>query len=195
MSHNIAYQKMKLANSQIRIGIAKNNIDFDSSRWNLIGRIVQIFRNFFWNNYFLKKISGNCDFIGLNFYTHKHFGYKFYEDKSDLGWPIYPKAIYHVLKELKQYNKPIYITENGIADAGDTKRAKYIRNHLYWVGRAIQDGIDVGGYFYWSLIDNYEWEHGFGPRFGLVEINYETLERKIRPSAYEYKKICESHSL
>jgi len=100
-----------------------------------------------------------------------------------------------VLMELKQYRKPVYITENGIADTKDAKRAKFIRDHLYWVNRAINDKIDVRGYFYWSLLDNFEWERGFGPRFGLVEINFKTMERKIRPSAYEYKKICETNSV
>ncbi|MEX2053295.1 MAG: family 1 glycosylhydrolase, partial [Candidatus Paceibacterota bacterium] len=114
---------------------------------------------------------------------------------SDLGWEIYPKGLYRVLLELKKYNKPIYITENGLADAKDEKRTKFIKDHLYWINRAIQDGIDVRGYLHWSLLDNYEWADGYWPRFGLVEVDYETLERKIRPSAYEYKKIIEANSI
>jgi len=57
------------------------------------------------------------------------------------------------------------------------------------------NGVDVRGYFYWSLLDNYEWADGFKPRFGLVEVNYKTMKRKIRPSAYEYAKICKANSL
>ncbi|MBI2670158.1 MAG: glycoside hydrolase family 1 protein [Candidatus Yanofskybacteria bacterium] len=195
MSHNIVYGKIKLSDPNILIGIAKNNMDFDSSRFNFAGRLIQIFLRLFWNHYFLKKISRQQDFIGLNFYFHKHFGYKIYEKKSDMGWAIYPPAIHHVLMELKKYRKPIYIAENGIADAVDSKRAKFIKDHLYWVHRAIHDGIDVRGYFYWSLLDNFEWDKGFEPRFGLVEMNYETMERGIRSSAYEYKKICETNML
>jgi beta-glucosidase len=194
-SHLTSYNIIKKINPNLKVGIAKNNFDFDSTKFNLLGRTIQPIRKLFWNHYFLKKISRQQDFIGLNFYFHKHFGYKFYEQKSDMGWPIYPRAIHHVLMELKKYQKPIYITENGIADAADTKRAKFIKDHLYWVHRAIHDGADVRGYFYWSLLDNFEWAHGFSKRFGLVEIDYGTLERKIRPSAYEYKKICQTNSL
>ncbi len=149
----------------------------------------------FQNHRFLRKIEGRQDFIGLNYYFHKKFGDKKRYEKSDLGWDIYPKGIYNVLMGLKRYRKPIYITENGIADAKDTKRAKFIKNHLYWVSRAINDNINVRGYFYWSLLDNFEWADGFEPKFGLVEVDYKTMERRIRPSAYEYKKICDSNSL
>ena len=89
----------------------------------------------------------------------------------------------------KKYNKPIYITENGLADAKDEKRTKFIKEHLFWTQKAIQEGVDVRGYFHWSLLDNFEWDKGFWPRFGLVEMDYRTLQRKIRPSAREYKKI------
>jgi beta-glucosidase/6-phospho-beta-glucosidase/beta-galactosidase len=87
----------------------------------------------------------------------------------------------------------VYITENGLADAGDIQRKKYIVDHLAQVHRAIQSGVDVRGYFYWSLLDNYEWAEGFTKRFGLIEIDFVTQERKIRPSAIAYKEICETN--
>jgi beta-glucosidase len=90
---------------------------------------------------------------------------------------------------------PIYITENGLADAKDKLRKDFIKNHLYWIHRAISEGIDVRGYFHWSLIDNFEWAKGFEPRFGLVEIDYKTLERKPRPSAFYYAEICKENQL
>ncbi len=99
------------------------------------------------------------------------------------------------MKKLKKYNKPIYITENGLADAQDKKREKFIKDHLYWIHQAIKDNVNVKGYLYWSLLDNFEWDKGFKPRFGLVEINYDTMERKIRPSAYKYAKICKNNEL
>lgn len=143
----------------------------------------------------MQKIANHQDFIGLNFYTHKHFGYKFYEQKSDLGWPIFPQGINHILLELKKYNKPIYITENGLADNQDKYREQFIKESLKWVHKAIESGIDVKGYMHWSLLDNFEWDKGFWPRFGLIEIDYKTLERKIRPSALEYAKICKENAL
>ena len=106
---------------------------------------------------------------------------------SDLNWGIYPQGIYNILKDLKKYNKPIYITENGLADADDSERIKFIKDHLSWINKAMDEGVDVRGYFYWSLMDNFEWDKGFWPRFGLVEIDYKTFERKPRPSYYWYR--------
>jgi len=196
--HNLikAYRKIfetiKKIQPNSQIGIAKNNIYFE-------GWLSPIIR-WWWNFYFLNCIKTHQDFIGLNYYFHNRIkGLKFNQNKneetSDLGWEIYPKGIYYVLRELKKYQKPIYITQNGLADAKDEKREKFIKEHLYWIHKAIQEGVDIRGYFYWSLLDNFEWDKGFWPRFGLVEIDYQTLERKIRPSAQEYAKICKNNEL
>jgi len=118
------------------------------------------------------------------------------------------------LHDLKKFNLPIYITENGIADAKDEKRANFISDHLVSVWRALhppsprlrgdelrsldevaQEGVDVKGYFYWSLLDNFEWAWGFGPRFGLIEVDYETMKRTIRSSAQIYARIAEKNTL
>ena len=112
-----------------------------------------------------------------------------------MGWEIYPKGIYHRLIELKKFKKPIYVTENGIADSKDELRDKFIKEHIRWVWQAIHDGADVRGYMYWSLLDNFEWAKGFKPRFGLVEVDFETFARKIRPSALEYAKISRDNRL
>jgi beta-glucosidase len=96
---------------------------------------------------------------------------------------------------LKRFKKPIFITENGLADATDQRRAKFIRDHLRSVWRAIQDGADVRGYLYWSLLDNFEWARGYAPRFGLVAVDYATQKRTIRPSALEYAKIISENGL
>ena len=194
MSHNISYKKIKSIQPDGLIGIATQNLSFESN-WNPLNYLWAKFLIWLQNHRFLDKIAENQDFIGSNYYFHKKFGGRGGYEKSDMGWDIYPKGIYNVLMELKQYHKPVYVTENGIADAKDKKRAKFIKDHLYWVKRAIRDNVDVGGYFYWSLLDNFEWADGFGPRFGLVEVDFKTMERKIRPSASEYKKICESNSL
>lgn len=196
VSHNIAYRKIKTANSTLQIGIAKNNINFEPN-WDPFNRLLSSFMNWFWNRRFLDKISKSQDFIGLNYYFHKKFGFgdRAAREKSDMGWDICPRGIYSLLTELGRYRKPVYVTENGIADAKDAKRAKFIKDHLLWVKRAIDDKINVRGYFYWSLLDNFEWADGFKPRFGLVEVDFKTMERKIRPSAYEYARICKANSL
>ena len=184
-AHNKSYKVIKEINAQTQVGISKHNIYFENIP----------FANSFWNEYFLDKIKNHQDFIGLNYYFHARlFGNK-NEQISDLGWEIYPEGIYHVLKSLKKYNKPIYITENGLADAKDEKRAEFIKEHLKWMHKAIGEGVDVRGYFYWSLLDNFEWDKGFWPRFGLVEIDYKTMARKIRNSALEYADICKNNAL
>jgi beta-glucosidase len=109
--------------------------------------------------------------------------------RSDMGWVLYPEGIYHLLLDLRKYKKPIYITENGIADALDSRRPKFLRDTLQWVSKAIDKGADVKGYFHWSLTDNYEWAEGFGPRFGLVEIDYTNQKRTIRKSAEVLKEV------
>ena len=158
------------------------------------------------NKYFLYRTT--FDFIGINYYFGGNWQFDpnapndFYASKigtnlptSDMGWEIQSEGLYHVLMELKKYNKPVYITENGIADAEDLQRKDFIRNHLKAVHRAIVDGIDIQGYLYWSLMDNFEWCHGYGPRFGLFEMDYNTQKRKARESAMWYAKVCKSNSL
>ena len=114
-----------------------------------------------------------------------------------MGWKISPEGIFNVLIGLKKYHLPIYITENGIADANDEKRPDFIREHIEWISKAIEEGVDVRGYFYWSFLDNFEFPEvrGFWPRFGLVEIDYKTLERKPRKSFYVYKDIIKNANI
>jgi beta-glucosidase len=184
-AHQLAYRSLHLIDLDCQVGIAKHDIHFENIP----------LADYFWNDYFRDKIKEQQDFIGLNYYSYRSFPKKRNLPVSDLGGQIYPEGICHILRDAKRYNKPIYITENGLADAKDEKRAKFIRDHLCWVYKAIQEGVDVRGYFYWSLIDNFEWDKGFWPRFGLVEVDYKTLERKIRPSAYEYARICKENTI
>ena len=96
---------------------------------------------------------------------------------------------------LKQFDKPIYITESGLADAKDTLRASYIKGYLLEVQRAIEDGALVYGYMYWSLLDNYEWNFSFDKRFGLVEVDFVTQKRTIRNSARMYADIIKKNAV
>ncbi len=149
------------------------------------------------------------DFIGLNYYTRDFIRFKsllgvdFIGEICDkehhrhqikelnmMGWEVYPEGLYHVLKQLKRYRLPIIISENGIATEDDRQRARFIENHLTSVRRAKAEGIPVAGYLHWSLLDNFEWAHGFSPRFGLVEVDHQTLKRKIRSSAQVLTNIC-----
>lgn len=191
-AHKTAFNIIKSYSPEAQVGIAENNIYFEG--W------AKSLAHWWINHQFFNLVGRRLDFIGLNYYFHSKIkGFRLDQNDnkkiSDMGWEVYPKGIYHVLKELKKYKKPIYITENGIADAKDNEREKFILDHLVSVHKVLNEGIDIRGYFYWSLLDNFEWDKGFWPRFGLVEVDYKTLERKIRPSALAYAKICKENKL
>ncbi len=112
-----------------------------------------------------------------------------------MDWNFAPEKIFEAYMMLKRYNKPVILCEAGLADADDSDRAEYITKQVEATWRAMQAGVPVLGHIYWSLFDNYEWALGFEKRFGLIEIDYSTLERKIRPSAYVYKKIIDENGL
>lgn len=193
-AHCKAYEAIKEANPLLEVGIAKHNIYFSSNK-NPLNIMLAALSRWFWNRRFIHLIRNHQDFIGLNYYFYKRYGGNGQLPKSDMGWDIFPEGLYHCLKELSRYKKPLYITENGLADAEDTQRAKFISDSLKNVQRAISEGLDVKGYFHWSLLDNYEWMHGFTQRFGLISVEYDTLERTIRPSAYTYKSIIENNAV
>lgn len=206
-AHRKIYQVFHSLDKEVQLGIAKNNIYLKPFKEKIPDKISAKIYWYFWNNYFLNQIKKYQDFIGLNYYFAKqvHFEKNKWEffpinpkEKrkfSDLGWEIYPPGIYYVLKDLIKYKKPIYITENGLADKKDILRKEFIQNHLFWIKKAIDEGVDVRGYLYWSLLDNLEWDAGFEPRFGLVEVDYKTLKRKIRNSAFYFAEIAKNNYL
>ncbi|RJQ14633.1 glycoside hydrolase family 1 protein [Candidatus Parcubacteria bacterium] len=204
LAHNQASKSIKLFNPKAKIGIAANLIDFQPRhRWNPIDRLISFLTDYFWNRLFLDRITKNTDFIGVNYYFHHHVhtapfifgkshsGHEF----SDMGWGIHPEGLYFVLKKACHYGKPLFVTENGIADAKDEKRVNFILGHLRYVYQAIQEGVDVRGYFYWSLMDNFEWADGFWPRFGLLEVDYKTMKRIFRPSSKVFSEICKRNGI
>jgi beta-glucosidase/6-phospho-beta-glucosidase/beta-galactosidase len=115
--------------------------------------------------------------------------------KTEYGWEIYPKGLYRVLKRVGRLGKPVIVTENGIADADDDQRTRYLVAHLRQAHHALRDGVDLRGYIHWSLLDNYEWSEGFTRRFGLAEVDLVTQRRTLRPSAYVYREIARTNSV
>jgi len=215
-AYQTAYQAIHTQYPKAQVSIAKHTNYFEPDRkWCLLEQLIAGIFHYFWNHWFLKRIKNQVDYIGLDYYHHFRIVFYPYMQKiepvagvkmlfiknlnekvSDMGWEIYPQGIYYVLKYLSKFQKPIYITENGLADAKDEKRKDFIKDHLYWIHKAIESGIDIRGYFHWSLMDNFEWaKKGFEPRFGLIEIDYKTMERRPRPSAYYYAEICRSNCL
>ena len=197
--HREAYRAIKAIDPSAQVGVAKNNIWFEAYRNRLPNLAIKAVMDWWWNDRFLRKIDKYQDFIGLNHYLHSRINYGLNKNQnqriSDLGWELCPESIDHVLRDLKKYQKPVFITESGLADHQDINRAWFIKEVLKNVHRAIAEGVDVRGYLHWSLIDNFEWDRGFWPRFGLIEVDYQTQKRTIRKSALEYAKVAKNNCL
>jgi len=140
-------------------------------------------------------LAGSLDYLGVNYYTRDLIVGRLdrahpYDvaaapdrPRSDLGWEIYPEGLYRLLVRYARRGWPLFVTENGVADGRDVARADFLRAHLYAVDRARADGVDVIGYLHWSLIDNFEWSHGFRGRFGLFKIDFGDPVLTRRPTA------------
>ena len=115
---------------------------------------------------------------------------------SDMGWEVYPEGLEKVLVALKErYDLPMMVTENGVADATDRLRPYFLVSHLHAVERALEEGVNLLGYLHWSIVDNYEWAHGYSKRFGLAEVDFETKQITPRPSAYIFREIVSKKTL
>lgn len=158
----------------------------------------------------LAAITQPLDFIGLNYYTRsiaqapvsadeQRRGYRFVPpdpqrpDLTHIGWEVYPQGFERVVRKLlAQWPlPPIWITENGAADntpvvnavCDDRVRLGYLQSHLGQLSRMVASGIDIRGYYVWSLLDNFEWAHGYSQRFGIVHVDYATQTRTPKQSA------------
>jgi len=152
-------------------------------------------------SYTVPKQKKRMDFIGLNYYSRPVIKNQWSitypvipscypgEIMTDMPFAIYAEGLYNAIKDTASLNIPMYITENGIADKIDDRRELFIKQYLYAVSKAIQEGYDVRGYFYWSLLDNFEWNMGYEQKFGLYEVNLDTLERTLRKGANYYHNV------
>jgi beta-glucosidase len=114
---------------------------------------------------------------------------------SDMGWSTNPIWMRSVLNELRSLGKPVYVTENGLASNDDEWRRRYLKEILSNVQLAIEDGVDVRGYFHWTNMDNFEWARGYAARFGLIDVDRKTLERTIKPSGRLYARIAQANAV
>jgi len=167
----------------------------------------------------MKLIAKEIDFLGINYYTRavtkynsnnkiipisniKPEGSKY----TDMGWEVYPQGLYDLLIEIKEKygDLPLYITENGAAFKDelndgrikDNERIEYLKKHFKAAHKAIENGVNLQGYYVWSLMDNFEWAYGYDKRFGLVYIDYDnSQERFLKDSAKWYKKVIKNNGL
>jgi beta-glucosidase len=193
-AHNAAYRAIKIASPTTEVSVVKHVIVF-AANWNPLNKIKAAIANYVWTTVFMNRVKNDTDSIGLNYYFYTQFGETRTWKKTDMDWNFAPGHIYDALMRLARYQKPLFVSEAGLADHDDSDRAEYITKQVSGVWQAIQDGVDVRGHMYWSLMDNYEWALGFEKQFGLIEINYQTQERTIRPSAYVYKEIIENNGI
>ncbi|MFC1922574.1 GH1 family beta-glucosidase [Chloroflexota bacterium] len=167
----------------------------------------------------LESIAAPIDYLGMNYYTRNVVRSDDISEEeneprtvfvnpnpTEMGWEVYPDGLYEILGRIHfDYNFPkLYITENGAAypdqvkgagQVDDPLRIAYYQGHLKSVSRAIAMGVPVQGYFAWSLMDNFEWAHGYSKRFGLIYVDYETQDRILKSSAKWYRNVIEANQV
>lgn len=194
VAHVRAYAAIKEINPNLQVSVVKH-VHFFTADDSFLHKLRARLMTYFQTIRFLNRVKNSLDSIGLNYYRHTKYGDNQDYLHTDMDWKVYPSGIYGALMVLKRYKLPVYVSEAGIADEDDDLRAQYITVQVLGVHKAIEDGVDVRGHMYWSLMDNYEWALGTTKRFGLIAIDYDTLHRKIRPSAHIYKKIIQNNSV
>ena len=195
--HRSAYTVLRRV-SKKPIGIAKSMIAYlPTPHASLFVRALQGIRSFFWNrSFFLGHLRWH-DFIGINYYITSFAGTKRGippAEQDDMGWECRPEGLVSCIASSARMRKPIYITENGIATEDDGQRIRYLDAHIASIRTCMERRLPIFGYFYWSLIDNYEWDKGFTKRFGLLAFHPETYERIPKPSLAHYGHLVQSFS-
>lgn len=210
LAHKKAYYVIHKHVTNAMVGIAHNAASFSHLHQRSLREAIAVWGYDVGSNHLFFYLTGRDthDFIGLNYYFNKYISFngeskipgtlditRTRKDATDMGWEVYPDGMFSVIMDFSDYHKPVYITENGLASTNDDRRARFLISYLKEVYHAIQLGVEVRGYFHWSLMDNFEWADGFGPRFGLIEIDYKTLKRTPRPSSYLYAEIAENNKI
>jgi beta-glucosidase len=154
----------------------------------------------------LSSLAGSLDFVGVNFYSRLHvscpartrvltrFDYRDPRGRglTDNGWEVSPESFAPLLSDAASLGLPVLVTENGLADGDDSRRSSFLRSHAAALREAEAAGVPVAGYLHWSLVDNFEWLDGYGPKFGLYALDHGTFERRARPSVAVFRELGKS---
>ncbi|MBI2600990.1 glycoside hydrolase family 1 protein [Candidatus Daviesbacteria bacterium] len=208
-AHRKAYKTIHKIIPSAKVGMAQNVVSFGAQQSHSILQHVLVWLHDIAYNHFFYILTPHAhDFLGLNYYFHERIGVLHgrklpqlldasltKKDVSDMGWELYPEGIFDALRDLAGFKLPIYITENGLASTNDDRRCRFLISYLKEIYHAIESGVDVKGYFHWSLTDNFEWADGFKPRFGLIGIDYNTKQRIPRLSAQVYKSVIKHNGI
>lgn len=194
-AHKKSYAILKKANPHLQIGVASQLANIQAKRpHNVIDQTVTKLMRYLWNWWFLRRIRLQQDFVGFNYYFTDYYRYFRKENpkvpQNDLGWYMEPEGLYPLLmRTYAHHKKPIIVTENGVADQNDQYRQWWLEETIIAMERAISEGVDVAGYFHWSLLDNFEWAYGWWPKFGLIAIDHKNgMKRELRASARWYSE-------
>jgi beta-glucosidase len=211
--HLRAFSPRNILNPLDHIGVKLADEIFNWSWYQSIqtGKIQISIPGFFYFNETCPESLGAMDYLGFNYYSRDHLSLrpfsaqKFFPStpphvpKTDMGWEIYPEGLKIILRKIKSHGLgkyPLLVTENGIADAKDDRRSQFIYEHLKVFLEGCQEfDLKPMGYLYWAPFDNFEWIDGFGPRFGLFEVDYKTHERRPRGSAHYFKRLGQTQTL
>jgi beta-glucosidase len=152
-------------------------------------------------NVFLRATEGD-DFVGVQCYTRMHFGPDGLAGNdpvvpvTQMGDERWPQAVEHTVRRAAAISgRPVIVTENGIATDDDAERISFVSEALASAHRCIEEGIDLRGYFVWSLLDNFEWHLGYGPKFGIVAVDPVTFARRPKPSAYWFGEVARANAV
>ncbi len=153
--------------------------------------------------------AGTMDFLGVNYYTRDLVSFAPWPREgfsrrsslpgaviSDGGYgEIYPEGLLRAVRWAARFGRPIFITENGVPDAADLHRPRFLVTHIHQLWKALRAQMPVLGYYYWTLVDNFEWERGWTQRFGLWSLDPQTQERILRPGGEVYAAVCTANAL
>lgn len=193
-AHKRVYTFAKAFDKKLIVGFSKSYSYAVAGDDRLLSRLMVKLDNAFRDDMIIRFVGKKTDFLGVQFYfTDQHHGWELVHGNkqiSDMGWDRQPQNLEHVLKRLAWCKKPLIVTETGLADQHDNWRKEWIEQTIASVHNALEAGVDVRGYLYWSLLDNFEWAYGRWPAFGLIGVDYEHgLKRTIRPSALYYAAV------
>lgn len=190
IAHRRTYRVLKQKYPDMQVGIATALGDIQPAvPQNPLSRLAATVMAYTQNWWFLDRIRRQLDFIGVNYYMTSYISWRGSTrypagPKSDAGWYMEPGGIERILTATwRRYHKPLIVTENGVADAGDKYRKWWLQETISAMQRACATGVDLRGYLHWSLLDNFEWSFGWWPKFGLVAVDRATMKRTVRPSA------------
>jgi len=196
--HSLGYEAIKAGRGEFPTGMTLSMQEYDCEPGGeeLMERARQSSEDVY-----LEAVR-NDDFLGAQMYTRLRFGPHGLlgpppgARQTIMGYEFRPESLEHCVRRAAEVaTVPIYVTENGIACTDDAERVEYVSEALRGVRRCLDDGIDLRSYFYWSLLDNFEWSEGYRPTFGLIGVDHATMERQVRPSARWLGDIARSNMM